>query len=214
MNQDQQHPPMNGNDDLAKTLNEGLQFEETPMPGAAPAATQTAPATPVVAPAPAAQAAPADDEDMKMPSMDPDAGDPDNEPFVPPTLSSMPPVEPPKEDKPAPKIEHGHKNSHAKAEHDESKTEDHAAQAPTGTGNSELDGLKASALEELRPLVGKLNLPAEERFDTLLLIIRSTDDQSLLTEAHAAAKEITDDGRRAQALLDVIKEIDYFSSKR
>lgn len=208
MNQDQQHPPMNGNDDLAKTLNEGLQFEETPMPGTAPATAGNlaVPATP----APAPSLSPAeDDDDMKMPSMDPDAGDPDNEPFVPPTLTPTPPAEPAKEDKPAPKIETGHKNSHAKAAEKEAPVKSAAA-----TGDTELDGLKASALEELRPLVGKLNLPAEERFDTLLLIIRSTDDQSLLGQAHDAAKEITDDSRRAQALLDVIKEIDYFSSKR
>lgn len=80
---------------------------------------------------------------------------------------------------------------------------------PAGIGG--LDDLKKSALEELRPLVGKLNLPPEEKFDTLLLIIRSTDDQSLLEPAHEAAKAITDENKRAQALLDVIKEIDYFS---
>jgi hypothetical protein len=75
----------------------------------------------------------------------------------------------------------------------------------------ELDALKKSALEELRPLVGKLNLPPEDKFDTLLLIIRSTDDQTLLAPAHEAAKAIPDETKRAQALLDVIKEIDYFS---
>ena len=78
-------------------------------------------------------------------------------------------------------------------------------------GNTSLDNLKKSALEELRPLVGKLNLPPEDKFDTLLLIIRSTDDQSLLEPAHEAAKSIQDEDKRAQALLDVIKEIDYFS---
>lgn len=81
---------------------------------------------------------------------------------------------------------------------------------PTAAGGS-LDALKKSALEELRPLVGKLDLPPEEKFDTLLLIIRSTDDQSLLEPAHEAAKSITDETKRAQALLDVIKEIDYFN---
>lgn len=80
---------------------------------------------------------------------------------------------------------------------------------PAITGN--LDELKKTALEELRPLVGKLDLPPEDKFDTLLLIIRSTDDQSLLTPAHEAAKAIPDESRRAQALLDVIKEIDYFN---
>lgn len=78
--------------------------------------------------------------------------------------------------------------------------------------NPELEGLKRSALEELRPLVDKLTLPPEEKFDTLLLIIRSTDDQSLLASAHEAAKAIPDETKRAQALLDVIKEIDYFAN--
>lgn len=77
----------------------------------------------------------------------------------------------------------------------------------------ELESLKKETLSELRPLVGKLDLPAEEKFDTLLLIIRSTDDQTLLSAAHDAAKAIADEGRRAGALLDIIKEIDYFSTK-
>jgi hypothetical protein len=80
---------------------------------------------------------------------------------------------------------------------------------PTMIGG--LDQLKKTALEELRPLVGKLNLPPEDKFDTLLLIIRSTDDQSLLAPAHDAANSIQDENKRAQALLDVIKEIDYFN---
>ncbi len=80
-------------------------------------------------------------------------------------------------------------------------------------GGGELDTIKKEALEELRPLVDKLNLPPKEKFDTMLLIIRSTDDKSLLNPAHIAAKAIPDDVERAQALLDVIKEIDYFASQ-
>lgn len=79
------------------------------------------------------------------------------------------------------------------------------------TDAPELDNLKKEALQELRPLVDKLNLPADEKFDTLLLLIRSTDDKTLLSAAHDAAKSIEDENKRAQALLDVIKEIDYFS---
>lgn len=78
----------------------------------------------------------------------------------------------------------------------------------------ELESLKKDALEELRPLVDKLDLPAEEKFDTLLLIIRSTDDQSLLGAAHEAAKSIENETKRAQALLDVIKEIDFFATQK
>ena len=75
----------------------------------------------------------------------------------------------------------------------------------------ELESIKKEALMELRPLVDKLDLSPEDKFDTLLLIIRSTDDKSLVSQAHEAAKSIEDDTRRAEALLDVIKEIDYFS---
>jgi hypothetical protein len=90
------------------------------------------------------------------------------------------------------------------------------AVVPTGvaTLSPELESLKKDALEELRPLVDKLDLPAEEKFDTLLLIIRSTDDQSLLGAAHTAAKSIENETKRAQALLDVIKEIDFFGAQK
>jgi len=79
------------------------------------------------------------------------------------------------------------------------------------SASSDLDDIKKDALEELRPLVDKLDLPADEKFDTLLLIIRSTDDKTLVNAAHEAARAIPDEAKRAQALLDVIKEIDYFS---
>lgn len=165
-----QHQDMAGDDELAKVLagvsddpNQqaqspaaaaGLQFEETPLPGAQPQ-TQT-----TLQPEPAQTAMPTSPE----------------EPAPASAVTA-----------PAP------------------------ATTPAPAGDSSLDNIKRSALEELRPLVDKLNLPPEEKFDTLLLIIRSTDDQSLLQGAHEAAKSIQDEGKRAQALLDVIKEIDYFN---
>lgn len=87
----------------------------------------------------------------------------------------------------------------------------HASDLHVATG---LDSIKQDALTELRPLVDKLNVSAEEKFDTYLLLLRSTDDDSLIAPAHDAAKEIKDEARRAQALLDIIKEIDYLSSDK
>lgn len=80
--------------------------------------------------------------------------------------------------------------------------------------NPGLESLKKEALEELRPLVDKLDLPPKEKFDTMLLIIRSTDDQELLQPAHEAAKAIEDENQRAEALLDIVKEIDYFAGQK
>jgi hypothetical protein len=82
---------------------------------------------------------------------------------------------------------------------------------PNVSGDSDLDSIKKDALSELRPLVDKLNVSAEEKFDTYLLLLRSTDDKALIAPAHDAAKNIADEARRAQALLDIIKEIDYLA---
>lgn len=87
-----------------------------------------------------------------------------------------------------------------------------AAAVTPAVGGGDLDDIKKNALTELRPLVDRLDLEPEEKFDTYLLLIRSTDDKSLIAPAHAAAKAIPDETRRAQALLDVIKEIDFLSS--
>ena len=84
----------------------------------------------------------------------------------------------------------------------------HAAKS----SDSALDGIKKEALGELRPLVDKLNVSAEEKFDTYLLLIRSTDDKTLIAPAHEAAKAIEDEAKRADALLNIIKEIDYLSN--
>tara|TARA_Y100001949_G_scaffold108035_1_gene91271 strand:- start:1276 stop:1815 length:540 start_codon:yes stop_codon:yes gene_type:complete len=85
-----------------------------------------------------------------------------------------------------------------------------SAPVQTDTG---LEGIKNAALEELRPLIDRVDLPVEEKFNTYLMLIRSTDDSSLIAPAHAAAQAITDEKRKAEALLEIIKEIDYLSRK-
>ncbi|TXG77100.1 hypothetical protein E6P97_02355 [Patescibacteria group bacterium] len=83
------------------------------------------------------------------------------------------------------------------------------AMPPTG---DDLSPIKNEAISELRPLVDKLDLPPEEKFDTYLLLLRSTDDRTLVAPAHAAAQNIADEAKKAQAFLDIIKEIDYLSN--
>lgn len=78
---------------------------------------------------------------------------------------------------------------------------------------AELDGIKSQALTELRPLIDHVDLPSEERFDAYLMLLRSTDDPTLVAPAHAAAQNISDEKRKAEALLEIIKEIDYLSRK-
>lgn len=83
---------------------------------------------------------------------------------------------------------------------------------PPTPANSNLDSIRKDALLELKPLIGKLDLAPEEKFDIYLLLLRSTDDTTLIAPAHEAAKNIADEGKRAEALLDIIKEIDFLSA--
>ena len=76
-----------------------------------------------------------------------------------------------------------------------------------------LDNIKNNALQDLRPLVDKLNATTEEKFDIYLLLLRSSDDKTLIEPAYATARSIEDETKRANALLDIIKEIDYLNSK-
>lgn len=82
---------------------------------------------------------------------------------------------------------------------------------PIDMPQGDLESIKKTALLELRPLVDKINLSAEEKFDVYLLLLRSTDDTTLIAPAHATAQQIEDEVKRAQALLDIIKEIDFFA---
>ena len=71
--------------------------------------------------------------------------------------------------------------------------------------------LKQQALSELGPLVDHLEQTPEEKFRTTMMMIQSTDNQTLLKDAYAAAQAIPDEKARAQALLDVVNEINYFT---
>lgn len=79
--------------------------------------------------------------------------------------------------------------------------------------SNDLEGIKSQALTELRPLIDRVDLPAEDRFDAYLMLLRSTDDSTLISPAHTAAQNIADEKRKAEALLEIIKEIDYLSRK-
>ena len=78
---------------------------------------------------------------------------------------------------------------------------------------SDLLDIKQDALQQLSPLVGHLNQTPEEKFRTTMMMIQASDDQTLISQAYAAAKEITDEKTRAQALLDIINEINYFTQQ-
>lgn len=79
---------------------------------------------------------------------------------------------------------------------------------------AELVEVKKSALQELSPLLDELDQPADEKLNILMMTIQATDDQALLPQALETAKKIENKKARAEAMLDIIQEINYFTKKQ
>jgi hypothetical protein len=87
-----------------------------------------------------------------------------------------------------------------------------APPAPAAVGASDdLLDIKQQALQQLSPLVGHLDQTPEEKFRTTMMMIQAADDQSLIQQAYEAAQAIPDEKTKAQALLDIVNEINYFT---
>lgn len=97
---------------------------------------------------------------------------------------------------------------------DDMTSSDTADNTPAEPASEELIDIKRQALEDLGPLVDKLDQSAEERFRTTMMLIQASDNQALVKQAFDAAQKIEDDKERAQALLDVINEINYFTTQK
>jgi hypothetical protein len=77
--------------------------------------------------------------------------------------------------------------------------------------DNDLIDLKQEALTKLSPLVGHLDQSPDEKFRTLMMMIQASDDQGLVKQAYETALKIDDEKERAQALLDIVNEINYFT---
>ncbi len=85
--------------------------------------------------------------------------------------------------------------------------------ATSPSADDSLLDLKEQALKNLQPLVSHLDQTPEEKFKTTMMLIQASDDSSLVGQAYEAANAIPDEKARAQALLDVVNEINYFTHK-
>lgn len=83
-----------------------------------------------------------------------------------------------------------------------------------GVLSPELDIVKKSALEQLRPLIEKLDLEPADKFDKYLMMLRASDDPALIKPAFDATQGIVGEKEKAQALLDIINEINYITANQ
>lgn len=103
----------------------------------------------------------------------------------------------------------------------DSSSDDTSAASPpvidssaSGTETGQLADLKRKALDQLSPLVNQLDQSPEERYKTLMMMIQASDNQDLLSEAYDAAQKITDEKAKAEALLNIVNEINYFTQQK
>jgi hypothetical protein len=75
----------------------------------------------------------------------------------------------------------------------------------------QLLGIKQQALQQLTPEIGHLEQSPEEKFRTTMMMIQASDNAALVKPAYEAAMAIPDEKARAQALLDIVNEINYFT---
>ncbi|HVX48456.1 MAG TPA: hypothetical protein VHA05_03835 [Candidatus Saccharimonadales bacterium] len=90
-------------------------------------------------------------------------------------------------------------------------SDDSSGKGSIGGADNELIDLKQEALTKLSPLIGHLDQTPDEKFRTLMMMIQASDDQRLVRQAYETALNINDEKERAQALLDIVNEINYFT---
>lgn len=90
---------------------------------------------------------------------------------------------------------------------------DMPAPAVNAPAADELLQIKQDALQKLSPLVGHLDQTPEDKFKTTMMMIQASDDQTLIPTAYEAANAIESEKLRAQALLDIVNEINYFTQQ-
>lgn len=78
----------------------------------------------------------------------------------------------------------------------------------TETTSQNTNDIKKAALRDLMPLLDKVNMDANEKFNLYRDIFEELNDHSVLEPAYQAAREIADETTRANALLYLVQSID------
>lgn len=91
---------------------------------------------------------------------------------------------------------------------------DHRKTQKSGAPTDDLLDIKQNALQALTPLIDHLEQSPSEKFRTTMMMIQASDNHSLIKVAYDAAQKIENEKERAQALLDIVNEINYFTQQQ
>ena len=80
--------------------------------------------------------------------------------------------------------------------------------APAPRMGGDLSSLKTSVLTDLRPVIDNVNIEAGEKYHLLSTLFKANKDSTIIEPAYTAARQIADDTKRAEALLEIVHDID------
>lgn len=138
-----------------------------------------------------------------LPTLDPTAEPETSNPVAPETTNSEPAIDPAADFAITPDTSSANEIS---------PTID-SSPASSSTGGDDLLNIKKDALQNLTPLLDHLDQAPEDKFRTTMMLIQASDDKSLIQSAYNAAQQISDEKEKAQALLDIVNEINYFTQE-
>ena len=75
-------------------------------------------------------------------------------------------------------------------------------------GDPDLDKVKTMALSDLRPILEKVDIPAEKKFMIYKDILELTEDKACIEPAYNAARGIADEKTKGEALVFIVECID------
>ena len=75
-------------------------------------------------------------------------------------------------------------------------------------GGNDITSVKEAMLRDLFPIMDKVDMGAEEKFELYKTMLDDTNDKTLISGAYEVVKGITDEAARAEALLFLIKKAD------
>lgn len=79
-----------------------------------------------------------------------------------------------------------------------------AAEAPASETDGDLGSVKQAMLRDLFPLMDKVNMGPEQKYDIYKEMIETTGDKSMIPAAYEAVKSIADETAKAEALLYLV----------
>lgn len=135
------------------------------------------------------------------------------EPIVIPSIEASPEIEIVESKPEEPEVETADDSEDAYSDNNETSDTNDDETTTTSNEGDDLADIKVKALQQLSSIAGHLEQSPEEKFHTTMMMLQATDDQSLIKTAYGAAQSISDEKARAQALLDIVNEINYFSQK-